>query len=250
MSAIKTPAMLRLPIISDGTTRAVAGLVLSGALVATTGCHSSAPDPAPTTQAKLPDLPQVSGSVADVIVEAAQTSHASPGRNGRAWYVTAVKDPDRGIYTAAVERQSLTRLSVSGTSDGAQRATLALLLTNGHPSDLVLSVEGARFVCAGRDRDNACLLRVRIDNATPRSVRFAIPRRWPPTRLHLAGGDDARRLLAGIARAKSLRIQPTLAVEGSMELEFPLAGLAPAIARVVRHSVAATPKPPPASTGA
>jgi len=161
-----------------------------------------------------------------------------------------VKDPIRGSYTAAVESHSLSHLSSDAPYNGEQRASIALVLQNGRPTDLVLSIERGQFVCAGHDHDKACPLPVTVDDAAPRSVRFAIPRQWPATHLHLAGGDDARRLLAAIATARHLRIQPTLQQEGAPELEFTLTGLNPAIAKLMRHSVAATPKPVTVNPGA
>jgi hypothetical protein len=124
------------------------------------------------------------------------------------------------------------------------------VLQNGRPTDLVLSIERGQFICAGHDRDNACPLPVSVDDAAPRPVRFAIRRHWPASHLHLAGGDDARRLLGAIAKGKRLRIQPTFQQEGPPELEFTLTGLNPAIARLMRRSVAATPKTMATNPGA
>jgi hypothetical protein len=242
--------MIRAPTRRSGVTGVVVRLTVCGALVASGGCESLAPEPTARAQTKLPDLPAPSGSLPEVAVTPEPTTRADAELTGRAWYVTAVKDPTSGSYTAAVERRSLRRLSFGAPYDGAQRASLALVLRNGQPADLVLSIERGRFECSSHDRDNACPLPVNVDDAAPRSVRFSVPRHWSATHLHLVEGDDARRLLAAIVKAKHLRIQPTFRQAGTAELEFALAGLSPAIARVMRHSVAATRKPATASPGA
>ena len=123
------------------------------------------------------------------------------------------------------------------------------MLHDGQPADLVISIERGRFVCAGQGKDTACSLRVSIDDAAPRPVRFAVPRHFPPTELHLAGGPDARRLLAVLMRAKRMRIQPIFQQDRSPEIEFALTGLSPAIARISKHSVAEMPSTPTSAAG-
>jgi hypothetical protein len=242
--------MTRTPTPRGGVARVVAGLTVLGTLAASGGCGSSAPGPVPKAQTTPADLPTPSGSLPEVAVTAEPTTRASAELTGRAWYVTAMKDPVGGSYTAAVERRSLARLPFAAPSDGEQRASIALVLRNGRPADLVLSIGRGQFACAGHDRDGGCPLHVSFDDAAPRSVRFSVPRHWPATHLHLVDGDDARRLLAAIGKAKHLRIQPTFQPGGAAEVEFALSGLSPAIARVMRHSVAATPKPRSANPGA
>jgi hypothetical protein len=51
-------------------------------------------------------------------------------------------------------------------------------------------------------------------------------------------------------RGKRLRVQPTFEQERSPEIEFALAGLSPAIARIVKRAVAATPVARSADAGA
>lgn len=242
--------MISAPIRRGGTTRVVAGLIVLAALVASGGCDSSALPKALDAQAKLGDVPAPAGSLPEVTVALKPTTRANAEQTGYAWYVTSVKDPVGGSYTAAVERRSLTRLWFDVPDDGEQRASLALVLRDGRPTNLILSIERGRFVCAGERRDNVCALRVSIDDSAARLVRFAAPRRRPATDLHLVGGDDARRLLAAIAKAKRLRIQPTFQDEGSPEIEFALTGLDPAIAKLVKRSVAAMPKAVVAAPGA
>jgi hypothetical protein len=121
-------------------------------------------------------------------------------------------------------------------------ASIVLPLRDGRPTDLILSVEHGRFDCGGQGREKGCVLRVSIDNAAARPVRFRPGRGKSGSSLHLAGGEDARRLLAAIGKAKRLRIQPSFVEEGSPEIEFALNGLNPAIARLVKRSVAATQK--------
>jgi hypothetical protein len=186
----------------------------------------------------------------EVTVTLKPVTRANAEATGYAWYLTSVKDPVRGSYAAAVERRSLTRLWFDVPDEGEQRASIALVLRDGRPTDLILSIERGRFVCTGEGRDNVCTLRVSIDDSPARLVRFAAPRRPPPTYLHLVGGDDARRLLAAIAKSKRLRIQPILQDEGSPEIEFALTGLDPVIARLVKRSVAAMPKAVTADPGA
>jgi hypothetical protein len=234
----------------SGATGAVAGLIALGALVASGGCDSSAPASASGAQAKLPYLPAPSGSLPEVTVALTPTTRANAELTGYAWYLTSVKDPARGSYTAAVERRSLTRLWFDVPDDGEQRASIALVLRDGQPADLILSIERGHFVCADQGRENVCALRVSIDDAAARPVRFTAPRHRPATYLHLAGGDDARRLLAAIAKAKRLRIQPTFREEGSPEIEFALTGLNPVIARLAKRSVAAMPTAATADPGA
>ncbi len=201
-------------------------------------------------QAKPWNLPSPGGSLPEVTVTLRPTTRANAELTGYAWYLTSVKDPVAGGYTAAVERRSLTRLWFDVSDQGEQRASIALVLREGRPADLILSIEHGRFVCTTERRDNVCALRVGIDDAAPRLVRFAAPRHRPATYLHLVGGDDARRLIAAIAKAKRLRIQPTVQDEGSPEIEFGLAGLEPVIARLTKRSVAAMPKAVSGAPGA
>ena len=244
-----------------GAAAALAPLVIA---IASTGCQSSAPEPVskgqlhPSTVAAINDyLPAVAVSVKrdvqtapDVSITDEQSVRTSADPAAQRWYVTTVKDPVRGIYTAAVERQSLSHLTLDGRSGEKPRALLALVLFDGRPSNIVLSLESGQFECAGHGRDNVCPLPVSVDGAPPSAVRFAAPRHGATTHLHLAGGADARRLLAAIGRAKHLLIQPTFKNEKSTDLEFALTGLAPAIATVVKHSVAANRQPAAPTPGA
>ena len=233
-----------------GLTSACTGFTLLATLVLVGGCRGAAPAAGPDAQLSRGDVPTPAGSLPEVTVTLKPTTRAGAELTGYAWYVTSIRDPVRGSYTAAVERRSLTRLWFDVSDEGEQRASMALLLRDGRPTDLVLSIEHGRFVCADGARSNVCALRVIIDNSAPRVVRFAAPRRRPATSLHLVGGDDARRLLAAIANAKRLRIQPSFREEGSPEIEFALNGLNPAIARVMKHSVAAMAKVASGSPGA
>ena len=244
-----------------GAAAALAPLVIA---VASTGCQSSAPEPAsngqlqPPTVAAVNDyLPDVAVSVKrdvkvapDVSLTGEQSVRTNADPAAQAWYVTTVKDPVRGIYTAAVERQNLNHLAPDGRSGAKPRALLALVLLNGRPSNIVLSLELGQFVCGGHDRDNVCPLPVSVDGRPPSAVRFTAPRHGAATHLHLAGGADARRLLAAIGKAKHLLIQPTFKDEKPTDLDFALTGLAPAIATVVKHSVAANQKLAAAIPGA
>jgi len=216
---------------------------LASALLAASGCDSSAVAPAPDARvSSAPEpAPPASGALPAVTVTLKPSTKAGAEMAGFAWYVTSVKDPVRGSYTAAVERRSLTRLWFDVADEGEQRASITLLLRDGRPGDLILSVEHGTFLCTSKGRDNVCELRVSLDGGAALPVRFAAPRHRAATRLHLAGGDDARRLLAALARARVLRIQPSFRDEGSPEIEFALNGLTPAIARVVKRSVAAMP---------
>jgi hypothetical protein len=234
-----------------------AALALLIVAVGSAGCESSDPDPTPKVQAQaqLENSPPIGESLAEVSVSVGRNSPSSidvrdsDGRIVRtgmtppppAWYVTTVRDPVRGIYTAAVERQSLNRLAFE-TSEDEPHALLALILLDGHPSDLVLSLEGGQFDCAGHGRDNTCAVRVSIDGAPAAPVRFTVPQHSLGSRLHLAGGADARRLLATLGKAKRLVIQPAFKNEQPADIEFALTGLTPAIAKLVRRSVAATQK--------
>jgi hypothetical protein len=231
-------------------TGAVAGFAVLVAALVSSGCESSAPAPAAKVPTPVADVPSPSGSLPDVAVTLAPATRASAELTGHAWYVTAVKDPARGNYTAAVERRSLGALSFDAPYEGEQRASLVLVLRDGRAADLMLSIERGKFVCEGPNHDNVCALHVSIDDTALRPVRFAVPRHSPPTQLHLVGGDDARQLLAAIAKAKQLRIQPIFEQEGSPEIEFALAGLNRAIAKVMKRSVAATPKLATVSPGA
>lgn len=230
-------------------TRIVAGLTVLGALVVSAGCDSTPPPPVSAARAK-PWGAQPNGSLPEVTVTLKPTTRANAEQTGYAWYVTSVKDPVRGNYTAAVERRSLTRLWFDVSDEGEQRASIALVLRDGRPVNLILSIERGSFVCTGEGRDNVCALRVSTDDTAARLVRFAAPQLQPATNLHLAGGDDARRLLAAIAKARRLRIQPTFQDEGSPEIEFTLTGLDPVIAKLVKRSVAAMPKVTLAAPGA
>jgi hypothetical protein len=225
-----------------GILRLAAGFAAAGSLVTATGCQSSTPadDPVPTVQTVHGDLPVPAGVLPDVSVTPEPSTREDAERTGRAWYVTALRDPVSGSYAAALERRSLEQLPLDVPDNEQQRATLAVFLRDGQPADLVLSIEHGRFVCSGKANEKTCTVRVSLDDGAPRLVRFSVPRKVASTQLHLAGGDDARRLLAGIAKAKHLRIQPTIEPERSPEIEFALTGLSPAIAKVTRHSVAAT----------
>jgi len=222
--------------------------VLAALLIAG-GCETAAHDPAPLVAAPAEETPTVAGTLPDVAVTPEPTTRESAELTGRAWYVTTVKDPTTRSYTAAIERRSLDQLSFDTPYDGDQRASITLVLHDGQPADLVISIERGRFVCAGQGKDTACALRVSIDDAAPRPVRFAVPRHFPPTELHLAGGPDARRLLAVLMRAKRMRIQPIFQQDRSPEIEFALTGLSPAIARISKHSVAEMPGTPASAAG-
>jgi hypothetical protein len=225
-----------------GRQAAAAAGILLGLLVAAAGCNSSAPVAAPEPQAKQVDLPAPSATLPDVEVALKPSSHSGPELTGSAWYLTSVKDPARGSYTAAVERRSLTRVWFDVADESAQRASIVLPLKDGRPTDLILSVEHGRFDCGGQGREKGCVLRVSIDAAAPRPVRFCATRQHAGTSLHLVGGDDARKLLAALGKGKRLRVQPSFVEEGSPEIEFALSGLNPTIARLVKRSVAAVPK--------
>ena len=241
-----------------GATAKLAPLV---AAIASTGCHSSTPEAALQAQLHRPALAAVSGALPDVTVSANRNAKATARTadertapknaepTAQAWYVTTVKDPVRGIYTAAVERQSLNQLAIDVSSDEEPRALLAVILRDGRPSDIVLSLESGEFECAGHDRPNACPLHVSIDGAPPIAVRFAVPHHWVAAHVHLVGGADARRLLATIGKTRHLAIYPTLKGEKPVDLEFTLTGLTAAISKIVRHSVAANQKLAAATPG-
>jgi hypothetical protein len=233
----------------SSATHIVAGLSVLGALLVSGGCDSTPPPPVSAVRATTSDPPP-SNSLPDVTVALKPTTRANAEQTGYAWYLTSVRDPVRGNYTAAVERRSLTRLWFDVADEGEQRASIALVLRDGRPTNLILSIERGSFVCADVGRDNVCALRVSTDDSAVRLVRFAASRGRPATKLHLAGGDDARRLLAAIAKAKRLRIQPVFEDEGSPEIEFALSGLDPVIAKLVKRSVAAMPKATLAGPGA
>lgn len=218
-------------------------------LVLLAGCESEEREPAAVAATPPAETPVAVGSLPDVAVTPEPTTRESAELTGRAWYVTTVKDPSTRSYTAAIERRSLEQLSFDTPYDGDQRAAMTLVLHDGQPVDLVLSIERGRFVCAGQGNDSTCTLRVSLDDAAPRPVRFAVPRHFPPTQLHLAGGSDARRLLAVLLRAQRLRIQPVFQQDRSPEIEFALTGLSPAIARILKHSVAAVPGTPIVASG-
>lgn len=234
----------------SGLAGVVAGFTVLGAIAAAGGCDSSAPATPAVPRAILQDVPPPAGALPEVTVTLKPSTRAGAETTGYAWYITSVKDPARGSYTAAVERRSLTRLWFDVADDGAQRASIALLLRDGRPTDLILSTEHGQFTCSSPDKASVCALRVSIDGAVARPVRFAATHSGPATSLHLVGGDDARRLLAGIGKAKRLRIQASFEDEGSPEIEFALNGLNPAIARLMKRSVAAMPKPAATSPGA
>jgi hypothetical protein len=233
----------------SSATHIVAGLSVLGALLVSGGCDSTPPPTVSAARAKASDPPP-SDSLPDVTVTLKPTTRVNAEQTGYAWYLTSVRDPVRGNYTAAVERRSLTRLWFDVADEGEQRASIALVLRDGRPANLILSIERGSFVCTDAGRDNVCALRVSTDDSAARLVRFAAPRSRPATNLHLVGGDDARRLLAAIAKSKRLRIQPIFEDEGSPEIEFALSGLDPVIAKLVKRSVAAMPKTALASPGA
>ena len=233
-----------------GVPGANSGLAVLATLALVGGCGSASPEPAPTIAAAPADLPVPAGSLPDVSVTPEPTTRESAELTGRAWYVTTVRDPGTRSYTAAVERRSLEEISFDTPYDGGQRPSMTVVLRDGRPADLVLSIERGRFVCVGQDRDTACAVRVSIDDGPPQRIRFSAPRHLPATHLHLAGGEDARRLLAALMRSKRLRVQPTFQQERSPEIEFGLAGLSPAIARIVKRAVAATPSARNADSGA
>jgi len=226
-----------------GLRAAASACLVFGLLVAAAGCDSSTPTPSagPQALATPVELPAPAATLPDVEVALKPSSRSGAEQTGYAWYVTSVKDPTRGSYTAAVERRSITRVWFDVTDEAAQRATIVLPLKDGHPTDLILSVEHGRFDC-GQGRDKGCVLRVSIDDAAARPVRFCAARKHASNALHLVGGDDARKLLAALAKAKRLRIQPSFVEEGSPEIEFAITGLNPTIARLVKRSVAAVPK--------
>ncbi len=234
--------MITAPKRPRGLTDLACALILLGTLVAAGGCGSPAPLAPPEAQAKQLELPAPVATLPDVEVALKPSSRAGAEVTGSAWYVTSVRDPAGGGYTAAVERRSLTRVWFDVADEAAQRATIVLPLKNGRPTDLILSVEHGRFDCGGRGREKGCVLRVSIDDAAPRPVRFCAARQHASTALHLLGGDDARKLLAALGKAKRLRIQPSFVEEGSPEIEFALNGLNPTIARLIKRSVAAVPK--------
>jgi len=211
------------------------------ALVAIAGC-GSAPRPSsltPIVRALPAEAPDVKGALPEVTVTLGATTPGAAEARGHAWYVTAVRDPVRGNFTAAVERRSVNPLWFDAPNEDDQRAAIVVVLRDGRPADLLLSVEHGQFVCQSKQRANACALRVSVDGAPPASVWFAVPRHWARTHLHLLGGQDAARLLAAMPKARQLRVQPTFDQEGSPEIEFAVAGLDRAIDRLTKHSVAA-----------
>jgi hypothetical protein len=193
---------------------AIAGFAALGALVALAGCNSSAPAP-PADVAKSDVIPMPAVLLPDVDVTPKPIRRTGRGTAGSTWYITSVKDPARGNYTAAVERLSLTQVWFDGADEAAQRATMVLPLHDGRPTDLILSVEHGRFECAAKGRDKACTVRVSVDRAPARPVRFCALSPRSPNSLHLVGGEDARQLLAAIGKGKRLRIQPSFVEEGS-----------------------------------
>jgi hypothetical protein len=242
--------MIRTSLHRIGWAGVAARLGALAVIVAAGGCDSSAPAVPAAAQATLQELPPPTGSLPDVTVTLKPSTRTRAETTGYAWYITSIKDPARGSYTAAVERRSLTRLWFDVADDGAQRASIALLLHDGRAVDLVLSTEHGRFSCSSPGRDNSCALRVSTDDGAARPVRFVAMRHGPATSLHLAGGDDARRLLAAIGKARRLRIQASFEDEGSPEIEFALNGLNPAIARLMKRSVAVMAKASVADPGA
>ena len=219
--------------------------------VAVAGCSSSVTDsPVRAAHAQSAE-PVVDGALPDVTVAVKHGvphgTNASvvdgrlvrPADEAGSWYVTTVRDPEHGGYTAAVERRSLNDLDFESDAEVRPHAMLTLVLRDGRPADLVLSVEGGQFACAGKGRDNGCTFNVAVDGAAARAVRFAVPRHWEPSYLHLAGGAESKRLLASIARAKRLVVESTFKDEAPAELQFALNGLSPAIARVVKRSAVA-----------
>jgi hypothetical protein len=229
------------PIRWSGVTGVLAEFTVLGALVASSGCDSSAPTTVPDAQANLRYMPTPAGSLPGVTVTPKPTARVSAKLIRYSWHITSVKDPVRGSYTAAVERRNVTRLWFDDLEEGKQRASIVLLLRDGRPTDLILSVEHGRFVCTGQGPDNACTLRVSIDDAAARPIRFSASRHRSAPLLHLVGGDDARWLLAAIAKGKRLRIQQSFRQEGYPDIEFALTGLDPAIAKLTKRSVATMP---------
>lgn len=225
-----------------GMASLVVGLAAVGALVASTGVPAPAARPVPEAVPNPAELPARIGVLPDVSVSPVPVTRQEAELTGRAWYVTALKDPVRGNYAAAVERRSLDSLSFDAPYDGEQRASIAVLLQDGRPADLFVSVDRGQFACTAADRDRTCSLRVSIDGAPARLVRFSVPRHSEPTSVHLVGGEDGRRLLASLTKAKRLRIQPVFQQGRSPEIDFALTGLAPAISRITKHSVATTPE--------
>ena len=219
-------------------------------LLLVAGCEPSATVTDPGPRAAVLPTPEPAATLPDVTVTLRPTTQTGAEMTGYAWYLTSVKDPVRGIYTAAVERRSLTRLWFDVADEGEQRASIVLPLHDGRPAGLILSIEHGRFVCAAEGKGNVCTVRVSVDGGAPRPVPFIAPRRAPLTTLRLASGDDARRLLTAIGKGKRLRIQPTFEEEGSPEIEFGLNGLNPVIARLTKRSVAATAKVAAATPGA
>ena len=236
-----------------GAATAFAVLIVA---IGSAGCQSSDPEPTPKAQVQLENSPPIGDSLPEVSVSAGRNSPSSvdvrdaDGRIVRtgmmppppAWYVTTVRDPVRGIYTAAIERQSLNRLAFETSSEDEPHALLALIILDGHPSDMVLSLEGGQFDCAGHARDNTCAVRASIDGSPAAPVRFTLPQHSLGARLHLAGGADGRRLLATLSKGKRLVLQPAFKNEQPADIEFALTGLTPAIAKLVKHSVAGTQK--------
>jgi len=225
----------------SGVTVVLAEFTVLGALAASSGCDSSAPTTTPDAQANLQHMPTPAGSLPGVTVSPRPTARVSTKLISDSWHITSVKDPVRGSYTAAVERRNLTRLRFDDPQEGQQRASIALLLRDSRPTDLMLSVEHGPFACAGHGSANPCTLRVSIDDAAARTVRFSSSRHRTAMPLHLAGGDDARWLLAAIAKGKRLRIQQSFREEGYPDIEFALTGLDPAIAKLMKRSAAAMP---------
>jgi hypothetical protein len=253
--------MVRAQTARYGVRGAAADLALLALIVTTTSCQSPASGPIPMAQ--LP--PSTSASVGDSLPEVTISTSRNPQRvpdlvaaenRGRAegdvprtpaWYVTTVRDPIRGVYTAAIERQSDSRFQIDALSTDEPRAALALVIIGSRPRDLVLSLDGGEFVCAGRDQ--VCPLLVSIDDSPPVAVRFAVPRHTSATRLHLAGGADARRLLADIGKAKRLTITPTFKNEKTADIKFALTGVRAAIAKIVKRPAPADRMAAEASSG-
>ena len=101
---------------------------------------------------------------------------------------------------------------------GPQKGQLILRTHPQHGKDVMLQIKKGQFLC----RIDGCNVMVRFDEGKPQRIHANPPSDHSSTVIFITGFD---RVLAGLRKAKVVRIQAEFYQEGNQVFEFDVAGL-------------------------